>query len=128
LAQYPAKLLGEYAGHFPRRVKNFVEFINIMKSPRTDFEDILMSFDVISIFTVVPTGEALRLLSRHCYDEIRRLFCHILTSSFLWFNGQFYEQTDSVSMGPLSSPGSSWSTLKKWLWRGRLTGSLCWFR
>jgi hypothetical protein len=43
---------------------------------------------------MVPIEKALHLLSQHFDEAILRLFCHVLTSSFFSFNGQFYEQTD----------------------------------
>jgi hypothetical protein len=98
LAQYLAKRLGEYVGKSPRHMKNSMEFINT-KSLRAGPEDILVSFDVVSLFTMVPIVEALRLLSRNFDEDILRLFRHMLTSSFSRFNGQFYEQTDGVAMG-----------------------------
>jgi hypothetical protein len=78
-----------------------MEFINTLRAgPR----DILVSFDVVSLFTMVPIEEALRLLSRHIVETILRLFSHVLTFSFFSFNGKFYKQTDGVAMGsPLSS-------------------------
>jgi hypothetical protein len=82
LAQYLAERLGEYVGNSPRHVKNSMEFINTIKSLRAGPEDILVSFDVVSLFTMVPIVEALRLLSRHFDEGILRLFRHALTSSF----------------------------------------------
>jgi hypothetical protein len=58
LAQYLAKKLGECMGNSPRHVKNSMEFINI-KSLRAGPEDILVSFDVVSLFTMVPPQPAL---------------------------------------------------------------------
>jgi hypothetical protein len=56
-------------------------------------EDTLVSFDVVSLVTMVQIGEALRLLSCLFDEDILRLFRHVLTSSFFSFNDQFYEQT-----------------------------------
>jgi hypothetical protein len=81
-----------------------MEFINTITSLRAGPEDILVSFDVVSLFTMVPNVEALRLLSRHFDKGILRLFRHVLTSSFFRFNGQFYEQTNGVAMGSPLSP------------------------
>jgi hypothetical protein len=95
-AQYLATQLGEYVGNSPRHVKDFTEFINIIKSLRAGPEGILFSFDVVSLFTMVPIVVAPRLLSRQFDEDILRLFHHVLTSPF---NRQFYEQTDGVAMG-----------------------------
>jgi hypothetical protein len=76
-----------------------MEFINTIKSLRAGSADILVSFDVVSLLTMAPIAEALRLLSRTIDEYIPRLFRHELTSSFFRFNRQFYEQTDSLTMG-----------------------------
>jgi hypothetical protein len=81
-----------------------MDFIDTIHTLRTGPRDILVSFDVVSLFTMVPIEEALRLLNQHFDEVILRLFRHVLTSSFLSFNGQFYEQTDGVAMGSLLSP------------------------
>jgi hypothetical protein len=90
-------------GHSPCHVKNSVKFINI-KSLHASPENILVSFDVFSLFTMVPIGEALHLLSWHSNDNILKLFHHVLPSTFFRFNRQLYEQTEGVAMSsPLSS-------------------------
>jgi hypothetical protein len=58
-------------------------------------QDIMVSFDVMSLFTRVPVREAMSLLGRHFAE----LFRHVLTASYFSFAGQFYEQTDGVAMG-----------------------------
>jgi hypothetical protein len=103
LAQYLARQLRGYVGNSPRHVKYSMVFINTIKSLRAGPEDILVSFDVVSLFTKVPIGEALHLLSWYFDEDILRLSCHALTSPISSFNSQFYEQTKGVAMGsPLS--------------------------
>jgi hypothetical protein len=81
-----------------------MEFIHTIRTLRAGPRDIFVSFDVVTLFTMVPLEEALRLLSRHFDDAILRIFHHVLTFSFFSFNGQFYEQTDGVAMGSPLSP------------------------
>jgi hypothetical protein len=103
LAQYLVKLLGEHVGHAPRRVNGSTGVINIINSLCAGPEDIPVSSDVVSLFTMVPTGEAQSLLSRHFGGDILTYFRLVPTSSFFMFNGQFYEQTDGAARGsPLS--------------------------
>jgi hypothetical protein len=80
-----------------------MEFIDTIHTLQAGPRDILVSFDVVSLFTMVPIEEALRLLSRH-FDEAILHFRHVRTSSIFSFNGQFYEQTDGVAMGSPLSP------------------------
>jgi hypothetical protein len=63
----------------------------------------MVSFNVASPFTKVPNVDSLELLSLHFEDDVLASFKHILTSTYFCFDGQFYEQTDSVAMdSPLS--------------------------
>ena len=67
-------------------------------------EDLMVSFDVVSLFTKVPVADSLSLLSQHFEDSILALFRHVLTSTYFCYDGQFYEQTDGVAMGSPLSP------------------------
>jgi hypothetical protein len=49
-------------------------------------------------------GDLLNLLSQQFDKSNIRLFYHILTSSFFYFNGHFYKQRHRVSMLSLLSP------------------------
>ena len=64
----------------------------------------MVSFDVISLFTKVPVDDSLSLLSRHFTEEILALFRLVLTSTYVCFNGQYFEQTDGVAMDSPMSP------------------------
>jgi hypothetical protein len=50
-----------------------MEFIKTINFLRADRKDILVSFDVVSLFKIAPIGEALRLLSRDFDEDILRL-------------------------------------------------------
>jgi hypothetical protein len=69
-------------------------------------EDILINFDLVSLFTKMPTGDELKLLSQQYSENNVRLFHHVPTSSYFCFNDQFYRQTDEVTMGLPLSPVS----------------------
>jgi hypothetical protein len=64
----------------------------------------MVSFDILSLFTKVPIRETMILLGRHFEEDVLGLFRHVLTTSYFTFNGQFYGQIDSVTMGPPLSP------------------------
>jgi aromatic ring-cleaving dioxygenase len=66
--------------------------------------DLLVSFDVASLFTKVPISDTLELLERHFSPGIIPLFRHCLTQCFFLFNGEFYKQIDGVAMGSPISP------------------------
>jgi hypothetical protein len=48
----------------------------------------MVSFYVVSFFIRVQITEVLKLLTQHFDEDILRLFCHFLTSSFFSFCSQ----------------------------------------
>jgi hypothetical protein len=70
LTQHLAGLLGAHIGDSPHHVRNSMEFIDTIRTLRAAPQDILVSVDVVSLFTMVPSEEALRLLSRHFNEAI----------------------------------------------------------
>jgi hypothetical protein len=62
-------------------------------------QDIMVSFNVVSLFTRVPIRETMSLLGQHFEEDIQKIFRHVLTSSYFCFAGQFYKQIDGVAMG-----------------------------
>jgi hypothetical protein len=85
-------------------VKNSFQFVQTLKSLRVQPEDLMVGFDVVSLFTNIPIVNSLELLSQHIEDDVLALFKHVLTSTYFCFDGQFYEQTDEVAMGSPLSP------------------------
>jgi hypothetical protein len=104
LAKHLAGLLGSHIGSSPHHVRKSTEFVHTLGSLHVGLQDIMVSFDVVSLFTRVPIRETMSLLSRHFGEDILTLFRHVLTSSYFCFAGQFYEQIDGVAMGSPLSP------------------------
>jgi hypothetical protein len=93
-------------GHSPHLIKNSIEFVQVLSSLQVDTRDIMVSFDIVSLFTKVPikeTMDLLGLLGRHFKEDVLGLF-HVLTTSYFTFNGQFYGQADGLAMGSPPSP------------------------
>jgi hypothetical protein len=61
-------------------VKNSEDFTQTLDTVRIGPKNILVNFDVISLFTRVPLNDALDLLTRRCDENILRLFGYVLTS------------------------------------------------
>jgi hypothetical protein len=59
---------------------------------------------MVSLFTCLHIMESLNLLSQHFSEDIPPLFRHVLTCTYFFFGGQFYEQTDRVTVGSQLSP------------------------
>jgi hypothetical protein len=66
--------------------------------------DTIVIFGAVSFFTKLPVKESMNLLRHHFEEGILGLFRHVLTTSYVTFNWQFYGQTDGVVMGSSLSP------------------------
>lgn len=78
-------------------------FVNEIKGIKFDPRDILISFNVVSLYTCIPIKEAIVVINHLTDHETTRLVEICLTSIFFYFEGAFYEQTYGVAMGsPLS--------------------------
>lgn len=66
--------------------------------------DILVSFDVVSLYSCIPIKEALEVINHLTNPNIARLVEIWLTSTFFFFEGEFYGQTCGVAMGSPLSP------------------------
>jgi hypothetical protein len=67
------RLLGSHPGNSAHHVKNSTEFVCTLGSLRAGPYDIMVSFNVVLLFTRVTIREAMSLLS---------LFCHTLTAAY----------------------------------------------
>ena len=85
-------------------VKNAIQFIQILKPLQVKPDNLMVSYDEVSLFTQVPIAVSLELLSHLLEDDVLVLFKHVLKSTYFCFEGQFYEQTIGVAMGSPLSP------------------------
>ncbi|XP_038054619.1 uncharacterized protein LOC119726835 [Patiria miniata] len=116
-AQHLAKILRPLVGHSPHHVCNSSQFVSITRNLTVQPTDLLVSFDVVSLFTNVPTGEACKLAKERLEhdttlaertdlspDQIHDLLLTCISSSCFQWQGKFYEQTAGTSMGSPLSP------------------------
>jgi hypothetical protein len=71
----------------------------MIKNIKLDTNDILVSFDVVSLFMKIPINEAWRLSIRLQTKKLAKLVEICLKSTFFSFQGEIYEQTCGVAMG-----------------------------
>ena len=89
----------------------------------------MVSFDVESLFTNIPLDDCINLAVKYITEgnpglklsknELKRLFEFATKETHFLFNGNFYDQVDSVAMGsplPLFSPISLWVTMRIYGW------------
>jgi hypothetical protein len=83
LFKYLAGLVSQLTGNSAHHVKNFFQFVQILEWLRVRPEDLMVSFDVLSLFTNVPIVDSLELLS-HQFEDVLALLKHVLTFTYLF--------------------------------------------
>lgn len=104
LSKYLNAILKPYIGLSNSFIKNTQHFIEVISKQKLSSNDLMVSFDVSSLFTKVPILDTLQLLQRQFDNNTIKLFEHCLTTSFFLFNGEYYKQIDGVAMGSPISP------------------------
>ncbi|KAK9874835.1 hypothetical protein WA026_005651 [Henosepilachna vigintioctopunctata] len=104
LAKHLTRLLQPHVGQSVTFIKDSSHFIEKLKLINVRDTDILVSFDVVSLFTKVPVTDALLKIDRIFPRDISTLFRHVLTTTYFQYNNVFYEQKDGVAMGSPLSP------------------------
>ncbi|XP_030754214.1 uncharacterized protein LOC115881004 [Sitophilus oryzae] len=104
LAKYLTTILQPKVGNTNSYVKDSTHFVQKLKDIKLEPSDIMVSFDVVSLFTRVPLGESMDLIKESFPPDIAELFRVCLTGSYFLWNGNYYEQTEGVAMGSPISP------------------------
>ena len=117
LAGYLLKILRPFSGKSTSFIKNSYHFVQLLNSITPQATDILVSFDVINMFTNIPVDEALvvigdelqkdyTLASRSClqWDAIMELLEVCLKTTYFQVDNKFFQQKDGMAMGNSLSP------------------------
>lgn len=84
LQSFPISLVGSCVfSKFRFAEKQFLFIFFERKNVPVEPLDILVSFDVIQLFTMLPLKETLYRLTEHFFDEMIALFHHVLTKTAL---------------------------------------------
>ena len=102
LAKYLAQKLKPLAGHTKSFAKDSTSFVNELKNFKLDPDNKLVSFNVVSLYTNIPISEAIKVIKHLMDPDTANLVSICLTSTFFSFDGEFYEKTCGVAMGPPS--------------------------
>ncbi|XP_018364727.1 PREDICTED: uncharacterized protein LOC108762292, partial [Trachymyrmex cornetzi] len=113
LALYLHKVIDEAVPKVPSYVKNSFDLINKLKNVNIEQDCMLVSFDVVSLFTI-PIELATDSLMRRwghisgktsiSLDEFLIAFRLVLNSTFFTFNNKIYKQIFGTPMGSPLSP------------------------
>ncbi|XP_046409097.1 uncharacterized protein LOC124173978 [Ischnura elegans] len=104
LARYLSSVLSPIVGHCVHHIKNSAEFVKTLGGIRIKPSDIMVSLDVVSLFTRVPLEDTFNILESKFDEMTVRLFRHVLKSTYFLYGGKYYEQMDGVPMGSPLSP------------------------
>lgn len=106
LARFLSKPLQNLTGKNPSFIRNSLHFVEKLNTLKTSPNDILVSFDVESLFTNVLITKTLEII-KHSGDFPAKLFPlleHCLKSTYFVFEGEFFEQKSGAAMGSPISP------------------------
>jgi hypothetical protein len=91
LASFLAKLISPLVGKVDSFIKDSNHFVEFIKDAKLECGDMLVSFDVVSLFTNVPIHDSIEIIKRKVNDEMATLVELCLRSTFFSFQGVIYE-------------------------------------
>ena len=103
LSKFLAKKLLPMAGNTSSFIKNSTSFVDWVKNIEVNKEDILVSFDIVSLYTMIPIEEAIDGINYMTDGDIANLVRTCLKSTYFSYQGNIYEHIHGIAMGyPLS--------------------------
>ena len=115
LCKYMANILKNLTKNSKYNTKNAVEFKHRVNDTPINADEVLVSFDVVSLFPSIPVDLAIEVISRR-WNEVaehtnipKELFTRILTfttkeNRFFEYKGKIYTQLKGMPMGSPLSP------------------------
>ena len=117
VAKYLATILAPLVGKTPHHIKNSQDFAQKIKDITLDPEETMVSFDVTSLFTSIPTTEAVQVVRKRLLqdstlegrtklstDHICSLLDLCLSTTYFQFRDHHYRQKHGCAMGSPVSP------------------------
>ena len=117
LAKYLVPIISPLTGTTSSFVKNSAHFVDLIKNETITKEDLMVSFDVESLFTNVPVDEALNIIrnrlekmpslsdhTHHSIDCIMELLTICVKTTYFQKGTEFYQQKEGMPMGSPLSP------------------------
>ena len=96
-------------------IKTTTDFAERLSNRTVDDDEVLVSYDVSSLFTEVPLDETIDYIIHEIYTNnklpqlsskllFRRLLCNVTKNTVFSFNGKLYKQIDGCGLGNPLSP------------------------
>ena len=112
-----SRILKPLVGKSPDHIHNNQDFLEHLKGIQLDPDEVMMSYDVKALFTLVPIKPALDVIEKLLKEDpglqsrtlmstqhIMDLLEFCLRSTYFTFRGKFYEQVEGAAMGSPISP------------------------
>ena len=117
LSQFLVKTIRPLSGKSASHVKNSTHFVSLVKDMQPTANTQMISFDVVSLFTNVPTSEALAVVRKRLEEDdtlpertniptndIMELLTFCVTTTAFQLGEDYYQQTEGMAMGSPLSP------------------------
>ena len=111
------KIINPLSGKTPSYVKNSTHFVSLIKDISITSDTQMVSFDVVSLFTKVPTSKALAEVRKKLesdetlaertgipVDNIMELLTFCLITTAFQLDESYYQQNEGMAMGSPLSP------------------------
>ena len=112
LSKHLVSILSPLVGNTEHHVYNSLEFAKFIKKQTIEKNEVLVSFDVVSLFTKIPTDLAIQAAHKRLLDdttldqrtsltpdEITSLLKLCLNATYFAFRDSFYQQVHRTAMG-----------------------------
>ena len=121
-----ARIISPLRGKTDSYVRNSKDFVQKIRDINIHDSEIMVSFDVKSLFTKVPMDEALEIIQEKLKNDetledrttfsaitITNLIKFCMKTTYFGFKDEIYQQLDGAPMGSPISPTCTWSILNK---------------
>ncbi len=117
VSSFLAKILSPVVGNTENTVKNSYHFAGFIRGKTLNADEVLVSFDVISLFTKIPVDLAIKVARKRLrqdvtlsqrtsmpIEDIIDLLSFCLNTTYFVFDGIYYQQVFGTAMGsPVSA-------------------------
>ena len=116
LAKFLVEILSPLVRDNEHILKGTFDYVNKVSHLSTIIDKAMLSFDVESLFTNIPTLEKIDIILRLVYkgnkkyhhgllkEELKKLLIICTQESHFQFNNEFFDQVDGISMGSPLGP------------------------
>ena len=120
LLKHLVSILSPLVGNSEHHVRNSTNFAKFMTTQTLEEDEVLVSFDVMSLFTKIPTNLAVQVARQRLQEdsslpertsltpsEIGSLLEFCLNATYFAFRNTYYQQIHGTAMGSLVSVGAA---------------------